>query len=122
MEKCFDTLVAEAKRIVSAITPAEAADLHGTEGVVFVDPRPLAAIAATTGRIPGALAVPLDAIRAGELPAEFADRSVHVVAACQAGPMGALAAAAFAAQGFARVTYVAGGTQAWLEAGRPTER
>ena len=45
-----------------------------------------------------------------------------IITACQGGPMGALAAQALKHRGFTRVAYVDGGTQAWLDAGYPTER
>ena len=61
-------------------------------------------------------------IEAGDLPPAFADRSIHVVTSCQAGPMAARAAAAFSKLGFASVSYVSGGTQAWVDAGLPTVR
>lgn len=109
----------------STATPMGARDahgLHGRAGVEFVDPRPAEAIAATTGKIPGARLISLAEIEAGNLPPAFADRSLHVVTACQAGPLAARAAAAFARHGFARVNWIEGGTQAWRDAGLPTVR
>jgi len=109
----------------SAATPISVEDArkqHGRAGVEFVDPRPAAAIAATTGRIPGARLIPIEDIEAGKLPPVFVDRSLHVVTTCQAGPMASRAAAAFAGLGFARVNWIEGGTMAWVEAGLPTIR
>ncbi len=122
MEKSFNTLVTEAKAVISPVTPQEAAALEGRDDVVFVDPRPADAIASSTGIIPGAHSVTLADIRAGKLPAAFADKSVHVITSCQAGPMGAVAAHEFARLGFARVNYIEGGTQGWLDAGFATHR
>lgn len=119
---CFNTQVAEAKDAVAAVTPQVAAALRGRKDVIFVDPRPAEAIAKTTGMIPGAHNVTLDDIGAGRLPAAFADRSVHVITSCQAGPMGAVAAHELAKMGYARVNYVDGGTQGWVDAGYPTVR
>lgn len=101
---------------------AEARAFHGRAGVEFVDPRPAQAIAATTGRIPGARLISISDVEAGNLPAAFADRSIRIVTACQAGPMASRAAAAFARLGFARVNWIEGGTQAWAEAGLPVVR
>lgn len=122
MEKSFNTMASEAMGVVPSLMPLEAAALRGRDKVVFVDPRPAEAIAATTGRIPGALNIPLADIRAGRLPADLADQGLHVITSCQAGPMGALAAYEFAKLGFARVNYVEGGTQGWLDAGLSTTR
>lgn len=117
---CFNTQVAEAKEAVAAVTPQDANALRGRKDVIFVDPRPAEAIYKSTGIIPGAHNVMLDDIGTGRLPAELADRSVHVIASCQAGPMGAIAAHELAKLGFTRVNYVEGGTQGWLDAGYPT--
>ena len=119
---CFNTQVAEAKEVVTSVTPKKAAELREAKNVVFVDPRPAEAIASTTGIIVGARNVVLDDIVEGRLPAEFDDRSIHIVTSCQAGPMGAVAAHNFHKLGFANVNYVEGGTQGWVEAGYPTER
>ncbi len=120
MEKSFDTRVAEAKATVDSVTAEQAHQISRAAPVAFVDPRPGAAIAAT-GLIPGAFAIPLDDIAAGKLPAEFADKSARIITTCQAGCMGAVAAHELAKQGFANVSYLDGGTQAWLDAGFSTE-
>ena len=122
MSGCNDTIIAETETTVTALGAAEAAKYRNRAGVEFVDPRPAEAIAATTGIIPGARRIDLADIEAGKLPPAFGDRSIHVIASCQGGPMGARAADAFAKLGFAHVSYVAGGTQAWLDAGLPTQR
>ncbi|SNS60124.1 rhodanese-like domain-containing protein [Tropicimonas sediminicola] len=122
MTSCSSTFTAADEAVVIPISPAEAARLHNRAGVEFVDPRPEEVISATTGRIPGGRVIPLSRIEAGDLPPAFADRSIHVVTSCQAGPMAARAAAAFSKLGFARVSYVSGGTQAWVDAGLPTVR
>jgi rhodanese-related sulfurtransferase len=116
----FATRVAEAKAAVEPITVDEAARLHREGAVVFVDPRPSAAIDSSTGHIPGARLVSLDDIAGGAFSDDL--RHVQVITACQAGPMGAVAAHEFARHGMARVRYVEGGTQAWLDAGHPTVR
>lgn len=113
---------ASADTAATAISVAEAKAHHGRAGVEFVDPRPAEAIAATTGKIPGARLVTFEQVEAGDLPGAFADRTIRVVASCQAGPMAARAATAFAAQGFANVHWVEGGTQAWADAGHPVVR
>lgn len=121
MTSCSNTGAVE-DSAATPITVDQARGLHGRAGVEFVDPRPAEAIAATTGRIPGARLISIESAEAGDLPPAFADRSIHVVTSCQAGPMAERAAAAFARLGFARVSWVQGGTQAWAEAGLPTVR
>jgi len=121
MTSCSNTGTVE-NSTATPISVAEAKAYHGRAGIEFVDPRPAEAIAATTGRIPGARLVSIDDIEAGALPGVFTDRSLRIVASCQAGPMASRAAAAFARLGFARVNWVEGGTQAWVDAGLPTVR
>jgi len=122
MEKSFSERVADAKAAVAAITPQDANAIQGHAGVAFVDPRPAEAIAKTTGLIPGALTVGLDDIANGRLPAALRDKNTRVITACQAGPMGAIAAHELSKLGFASVQYIEGGTQGWLDAGFATQR
>lgn len=121
MTSCSDT-GASTSSTATPITAEVAKEIHGRAGVEFVDPRPAGAIADTTGKIPGARLISIEDVEAGNLPPAFADRSLHVVATCMAGPMAARAAAAFADKGFALVNWIEGGTQAWLDAGYQTVR
>ncbi|WP_157966275.1 rhodanese-like domain-containing protein [Oceanibium sediminis] len=121
MTSCTNTGTVE-NSTATAITVAEAKTYHGRAGVEFVDPRPAEAIAATTGKIPGARLVSIEDIEALNLPPVFADKTLRVVTTCMAGPMAQRAAAAFAKAGFGRVNWIDGGTTAWLEAGYPTVR
>ncbi|WP_068116175.1 rhodanese-like domain-containing protein [Tropicimonas marinistellae] len=119
MTSCTNAGVVDTS-IATPITVDEAQRHHGRAGVEFVDPRPADAIAETTGKIPGARLISIADIEAANLPPAFADRSIHVVTTCQAGPLAQRAAAAFAKLGFSRVSWIDGGTQAWLAAGLPT--
>lgn len=121
MTSCSDNGAADTST-ADPISVAEARSYHGRAGVEFVDPRPAEAIARTTGRIPGARLISIDDVESGNLPPVFADRSIRVITTCQAGPMASRAAAAFSRLGFARVNWVEGGTQAWVDAGLPTLR
>ena len=121
MTSCSNTGIVE-NSAATAISVHEARDLHGRAGVEFVDPRSADAIAATTGRIPGARLISIREVEAGNLPPAFVDRSLTVVASCQAGPMASRAADAYARLGFARVYWIDGGTQAWIDAGLPSVR
>ena len=126
VEKTFAERVAEARIAVPAISPREARAARDREPTtLFIDPRDAAGIAATTGMIPGAINVPLavlDAANEAALPEELAAKGRPIITACQAGPMGALAAHALKRRGFENVCFVDGGTQGWLDAGYPTER
>ena len=122
MAKTFQEKVSEAKAAVGAVSPQQAREQSGEGAIVFVDPRPADAIASTTGLIPGAHNIPLDDIAGGVLPEALSDRSTRVVAACQGGPMGAIAAHELVKLGYTDVRYLDGGTQAWLDAGFETQR
>jgi len=91
--------------------------------VLFIDPRTAEDIRATTGRIPGALNLPLGDIESGsDLPAELASPERPIITACQGGPLGAVAAHALQQQGFTNVHFIDGGTRGWLDAGDDTTR
>ena len=124
MEKTFEEKVAEARSKVPAFSAAEAHQYRQEDpAVVFIDPRDAADISATTGIIPNALNVTLHELgntADSDFPNPLSDRSRTIIAACQGGPMGALAAYALKQRGYKDVHYIDGGTQAWLDAGYPT--
>lgn len=126
MEKSFSERVAEAKAEVPAISPQAARERKEQDSnILFIDPRNAADISASTGIIPGALNLPLGKLNESadaDLPGELASRSRPIVTACQAGPMGALAAHALKKRGFTNVCFMDGGTQGWLNAGFPTHK
>ena len=126
MEKSFEERVAEARFEVTAVSPQEASEHKAKDpGTLFIDPRDAADISATTGIIPGALNMPLNELSEkpdNELPNDLASRSRPIIAACQGGPMGALAAHALKQRGFNNVFFIEGGTQGWLDAGYSTVR
>ena len=53
---------------------------------------------------------------------QLQDRSRPVITTCSHGPMGALGGKLLKDMGFRDVSYLAGGVQAWREAGFPTEK
>ncbi len=69
------------------------------------------------GHVPGALNVPLSVL-AARLPEVPKDRPVYVI--CRSGARSAQATALMRGVGI-DATNVAGGTGAWIEAGRPVE-
>ena len=126
MEKSFSERLAEAKAEVSTVSPQEANERKAADPhTLFLDPRNASDISSTTGIIPGAINVSLGELSAGpddELPQELASRSRSIIAACEGGPMGALAAHALKQRGFSNVCFIDGGTKAWLDAGYETVR
>ena len=126
MEKSFSERVDEARAAVSAVSPAEANTRRENDPeVLFIDPRSAEDISKTTGIIPGALNLPLSELndKPGKyLPRELASRERTIIASCQGGPMGALAAYALKQRGFNNVYFIDGGTQGWLDAGYATTR
>jgi len=126
MEKSFEERVAEAKAAVPAISPREAKQRKDQDpNTLFLDPRDATAIRSSTGIIPGALNLPLDELTeksAAELPEELESRSRPIIAACGGGPMGAIAAHTLKTKGFSNVSFIDGGTKAWLDAGYPTDK
>lgn len=125
MEKSFEEKFAEAKAAVSAVSPQQAsALLEKDPSTLFLDPRDAEDIRSTTGIIPGAINVPLNQLSDkpdSELP-QALSRSRRIIAACQGGPMGALAAHALKQRGYNNVAFIDGGTQGWLDAGYTTAR
>jgi ketosteroid isomerase-like protein len=53
---------------------------------------------------------------------ELADRSRPIITACEVGPLGALAGKLLQDMGFTNVSILEGGTQAWKDAGFPTQQ
>lgn len=121
--KPFGDRVAESTAAVPAISPQAARNQRERNtDTLFVDPRDATGIA-TTGMIPDALNLTLDTLSNAtdtELLDELASYSRPIIAACQGGPMGAIAAYTLKQRGFTNVQYVDGGTQGWLDAGYPT--
>ena len=126
MEKSFSERVAEAKAAVAAISPRAARERKESQpNTLFLDPRDAASIASSTGIIPGALNFPLSKlsdVTDADLPAELTSRSRPIITACQAGPVGALAAHSLKNRGFTNVCFIESGTQGWLNAGYSTNK
>ena len=129
MAKTFTQMVNEAQAEVPGISPEEAQRrLREDRRTLIVDVRDLAnrrASGMAAGAIPissGTLPIAADT----ELPedwrdARLQDRSTPVITVCDLGPMSAIAAKTLKDMGFTDVSYVEGGTQAWKDAGLPTE-
>ena len=129
VERTFDTMVAEAMAQVPVISPAEAhRRMQQDPRTLVIDPRDAADIPAT-GMIPGAMNISYGALTYkadNKLPPEWRepelqDRSRPIITACGIGPLGALAGKLLKDMGFTNVSILEGGTQAWKDAGYPTE-
>jgi rhodanese-related sulfurtransferase len=130
MPKTFTQMVAEAMAEVPVISAGEAHHrLQQVPGTLVVDPRDAADIP-VTGIIPGAMNISYGSLTYkadNELPpewreSELQDRSRPIITACKTGELGALAGKLLKDMGFSKVAILAGGTQAWIVAGFPTDK
>jgi rhodanese-related sulfurtransferase len=123
--KTVQTMLAEADAVVPRISPDEAKGLVGRPDVLFLDVREPAEVT-TSGKVPGALAVPrgLVEFRADRsLPAHDTafDRAKTVIAYCASGGRSALVGKTLKDMGYADVRNL-GGFKGWLDAGGPVEK
>jgi rhodanese-related sulfurtransferase len=121
--RTVDELLADARARITRYEPAEALAAQA-RGAVLVDTRSDGERAAG-GIPPGSLHVPRTVLE-WRLDPESAWRSPHapalgdeVILVCAHGFSSSLAAASLAELGFERVGDVAGGFEAWVEAGLP---
>jgi rhodanese-related sulfurtransferase len=126
MAKTFMQMVGEAMAEVPVISPAEAnRRMQEDPRTLVIDARDAADIP-LTGLIPGAMNISYGALTYkadNELPQEWReleDRSRPIITTCISGPLGALAGKLLQDMGFANVSILEGGTQAWKDAGFPT--
>jgi len=123
--KTVQTMLAEADAVVPRISPDEAKGLVGRPDVLFLDVREPAEVT-TSGKVPGALAIPrgLVEFRADRsLPAHDGafDRAKTVVAYCASGGRSALVGKTLKDMGYADVRNL-GGFKGWVDAGGPVEK
>ncbi len=125
MSKSIMELVAAAKAVVPAIGPAEAAAIIGRDNVLVVDVRDDGEIA-QTGKVEGALHVPLgmvelraDPATADHDPAFAKDQTIIVY--CGSGGRAALAGKALIDLGYGDVRNL-GGFQDWAAFGGAIEQ
>jgi rhodanese-related sulfurtransferase len=123
--KTVQTMLAEADAVVPRISPDEAKGLVGRPDVLFLDVREPAEVT-TSGKVPGALAIPRGLIefRADRsLPAHDAafDRAKTVIAYCASGGRSALVGKTLKDMGYTDVRNL-GGFKGWVDAGGPVEK
>ena len=123
--KTVQTMLAEAEAVVPRISPDEAKGLVGRSDVLFLDVREPAEVT-TSGKVPGAVAIPRGLIefRADRsLPAHDAafDRAKTVIAYCASGGRSALVGKTLKDMGYTDVRNL-GGFKGWVDAGGPVEK
>src|SRR5438128_6394281 len=123
--KTVQTMLAEAEAEVPRISPDEAKGLLGRADVLFLDVREPGEVA-TSGKVPGALAIPRGLIefradRASPTHDAVFDRAKTVVAYCASGGRSALVGKTLKEMGYADVRNL-GGFEGWLEAGGDVEK
>ena len=129
MPRTYREMVEDAAAETESIPATALAELLRDEPTALViEVRDLPDIA-TTGLIPGSATISLGTLAKKaclERPPDKRDRRLDdrdrpLVTTCQAGPMAIIAADTLRQMGFTRVAYLDGGTDAWLNAGFPTE-
>ena len=129
MAKTVGQMLEEAQAAVPGISPEEARRrTQDDPNTLVVDVRDASRLQ-DTGMVDGAIAV-----SSGSLPfaadtqvpedwrdPRLQDRSRPVITVCDLGPMSAMAAKTLKDMGFENVSYIEGGTQAWKDAGLPTQ-
>jgi rhodanese-related sulfurtransferase len=129
MAMSFMQIAEEAMAQVEGISAAEVQQrMKHDPKALLVDVRDAVDIP-STGLATGGLNISLGMlpVRADlELPEDWReprlqDRSLPVITACQLGPNGAIGAKILKDMGFANVSYLEGGMEAWKAAGLPTD-
>ena len=123
--KTVQTMLAEAEAAVPRIAPEEAKGLAGRADVLFLDVREPAEVA-TSGKVPGALAVPRGLVEFRADPASpmhdaAFDRAKTIVTYCASGGRAALVGKTLTDMGYANVRNL-GGFKGWVDAGGEIEK
>ena len=123
--KTVQAMLAEAEAQVPRISPEEAKALVGRTDVLFLDVREPAEVA-TSGKVPGALAIPRGLVEfradpASALHDKAFDRTKTVVAYCASGGRSALVGKTLKDMGYDNVLNL-GGFKGWVDAGGEVEK
>ncbi len=113
--KSYRDMVAEAKSVITEVSPAEAWRRAGS-GAVLVDIRE--PVEHADGTAPGALLIPRGLLES-ELGRHVDDPETEILLYCAGGSRSALAARSLEAMGYTRVRSVEGGFGDWKTAGLP---
>ena len=123
--KSVQSMLAEADAAVPRISPEDARKLIGQPDVLFLDVREPPEVA-TTGKVPGALAVPRGLVEFRADPASpmhdaAFDRAKTIVAYCASGGRSALVGKTLKDMGYTNVKNL-GGFKGWIDAGGEIEK
>jgi phage shock protein E len=113
----YEKLVAEAKKNVTEISPAEAAAKANSGEAVIVDVREKDEW--DEGHVPGAIHVSRGTIEL-DIEEKFADKNALIICHCGGGGRSALVAESLQKMGYKNVRSMAGGLKAWRASGLPT--
>ncbi len=119
----FKQMVADANAAVTVISPDQASGLSGQDDIIFLDVREAGELN-ENGKIAGSVHSPRGLLEFHADPDspyhnKAIDGSKKLVVYCATGGRSALAAKTLQDMGFANVCHVAGGINAWKEAGKP---
>jgi rhodanese-related sulfurtransferase len=126
----FGQMAAAALAAAPSLTPAEAqARMAADPNTLVIDVRDATDIA-QTGTVPGAVNLSYGALTYladNEVPESWrdprlADRTRPIITTCILGPLGAIGGKLLRDMGFTDVSILAGGVQAWMEAGLPVAK
>jgi rhodanese-related sulfurtransferase len=123
--KTVKQMLADAEAAVPRISPDESKGLVGRPDVLFLDVREPAEVA-TSGKVPGAVAIPRGLVEFRADPesalhdAAF-DRAKTVVAYCASGGRSALVGKTLKDMGYTNVRNL-GGFKGWVDAGGEVEK
>lgn len=118
-------MLEEANAAVPRVSPEDAKSLVGRDDVLFLDVREPSEVA-TTGKVPGALAIPRGLVEFRADPASALhdakfDRAKTVVAYCASGGRSALVGKTLKDMGYTNVLNL-GGFKGWMDAGGAIEK
>jgi len=113
----FERLVAEAKKSITEISPAEAASKLKSGEAVIVDVRDKDEW--DEGHIPGAMHMSRGTVEL-DIEEKVPDTSALIICHCGGGGRSALATESLQKMGYKNVRSMAGGFKAWKAAGLPT--
>jgi molybdopterin/thiamine biosynthesis adenylyltransferase/rhodanese-related sulfurtransferase len=119
MTKTFSELIREVRASIREVSPAEAEQLAGSDGVTLVDVREQHEW--EEGHVPGAVHVPRGFLES-RIEAAVPERGRQLVLYCAGGVRSALAAQQLAQLGYNDVVSMSGGFQQWKAEGRSWTR
>jgi phage shock protein E len=118
-QKGFHDLVAEAKKKITEISPADAAAKVKTGDAIIVDVREKDEW--DDSHIPNAVHISRGTLEL-EIEDKFPDRNIAIICHCGGGGRSALAVESLQRMGYGNVRSMGGGFKAWKAAGLPTTK